>query len=306
MSRAARALVAAALFFGLVAVAVVAAPALHRATVAWGWQDPGEFGQTFRHAVLAAIVLWILAVLRPWRDAPKGAWGLVGPDAKPSRFPAGFALACGLLLAIVLFEAALGWMRWETDAASKFRHRFLAALLTSIPIGLAEEALFRGWVFGAFRRRFAALSAAALASLVYAVPHAFKGSAAGRDLPADLSGALTALGAWGDYVGDLSVFGPKVVGLFAFGMLLCAAYLRTRTLWFGAGIHAGAVFFLKAYGALTEKVPERNWGGTKFLYDGLPAYVLVGAVAFCLWPKPVREGGLPAATGGEPPVHPGE
>ncbi len=269
----------------LVVASAWAAGPVHRAVARWGWQDPGEYAQTLRYAVLVAVVAWILVVLRPWRDAPRGAWGLAGEEARPALWPAGFALACGLLLALTLFDAALGWIEWQRGGGAMFRHRLVSGTLSAVAIGFVEETAFRGWVFHAFRRRWAAFPAAALAALVYAVPHAFKGAAAGRDLPSDLSGALEAGRRWLAYAGDVTAFGPKVVGLAVFGMVLTAAYLRTRTLWFGAGIHAGAVFYLKEYGALTEKVPERNWAGTKFLYDGVPAFVLMSLVAWCLWPR---------------------
>jgi membrane protease YdiL (CAAX protease family) len=269
--------------------ALVAGP-LHRALAAAGWRREDEVASTLRRVLVVALVVLLVLATRPWRDAPRDVWGLRGPAARPALFPVGVALALALTGALVLVHAAFGWLSWERRAAEKLASRWPGALATALAVGFLEEVFFRGWLLSRFLVRGGALPAALATSLLYALPHGFKGSAAPRGLPPDLSGALEALGAWASSMGDLAAFGPKVVGFASFGMLLAAARLRTGGLWLGIGLHAGAVFALEAYGALTHRVPDRNWAGTKFLHDGLPAWLLLAAVTFALWPRPARRG----------------
>jgi uncharacterized protein len=274
----------AAVLATVLCAALLAGP-IHRALAAAGWRREDEFASTLRRALVVALVLLIALGTRPWRDAPRDVWGLRGPAARPALFPAGVALAFLLMGLLVLLQAASGWLSWERRAAEKLASRWPGALATALVVALLEEVFFRGWVLSRFLRRWPAFAAALATSLVYAIPHGFRGSAAPRGLTPDLGGALEALRAWGASMGDVSTFGPKILGFTAFGMLLAAARLRTGGLWLGIGIHAGAVFFLEAYSALTVRLPERNWAGTKFLHDGPPAWILLAVLTFALWPR---------------------
>jgi membrane protease YdiL (CAAX protease family) len=266
-------------------VAALVAGPLHRALADAGWRRADEFASTFRRVLLVALVALIAVATRPFSDAPKDLWGLRGDALRPAHFPAGVALALVLLGALVLLQASLGWLGWERRAAQKLADRWLGALGTALAVSLLEEVFFRGWLLSRFLRALPVFLAALATSLVYAVPHGFKGSAAPKGLSPDLGGAAEALAAWGASMGDLRAFGPKVVGFASFGMLLAAARLRTGSLLLGIGIHAGAVFFLEAYSAVTTRTPERNWAGTKFLHDGPPAWALLWAATFLLWPR---------------------
>jgi membrane protease YdiL (CAAX protease family) len=246
-----------------------------------------ETGAVVRRALLVAVLAVLLVGLRPWRDRPPGTWGLHGGAARPLDAALGVVLAFVLLGALVAGEGAAGWFRWdEAKGASKLSGRWPALLATAAVVAVAEELFFRGWLLGRFRRRLGPFAAAAATSALFALPHLFKETAAPRGLSADPAGAWAALSAWASSAIDLSVSAGRMAGMFLLGLALAAAFLRTRSLWLGIGLHGGAVFFVQALSALTERSPERNWAGSKWLYDGPPGWAAIAALAFLLWPRP--------------------
>jgi uncharacterized protein len=70
---------------------------------------------------------------------------------------------------------------------------------------------------------------------------------------------------------------PGFFNLTLAGALLALAYQRTGNLYFSIGLHAGWIFWLKSYGALTTDVPNANawlWGTGKMI-DGWLALVVL-------------------------------
>jgi uncharacterized protein len=81
--------------------------------------------------------------------------------------------------------------------------------------------------------------------------------------------------------GNLQVVIPGFFNLTLAGLLLGLAYQKTGNLYFSIGLHAGWIFWLKFYGAITAPVKGANiwlWG-TDNPIDGWLA-LLVLALAF--------------------------
>ena len=72
------------------------------------------------------------------------------------------------------------------------------------------------------------------------------------------------------------------------------------TLWFGIGLH-GATAWLPVHSALTQRSIERDWAGSKWLYDGVPGWIVLATVLYLVAraPKAVIE--PPAAPGSDQP-----
>lgn len=118
----------------------------------------------------------------------------------------GLALGC---LALLLF----GSLRYVGEAgnALSWLKVMLGALGALVIPAAAEEALFRGYPFQKLVEGFGAVFATFLASLLFALAHA----------------------------NNPSVNGFALVNIFAAGVMLSVAYLRTRSLWFATGVHLG-------------------------------------------------------------------
>lgn len=285
------------IWVALVATIVLGAAALagpvHDVLVDLGWlaPDPGlpdkPFLKVFRRLLLIPLVIVFFWRLRPWRDGNLASYGLRGPDARlgPAFLGFGIVLTIGVLL--IAWQLAMGWLVWEEPLRmDKFYKRAARYLGSGLLIGLVEEWFFRGWLLRRLRRRMALVWAALVGAAIYALVHAFKPSNL-NDLRVthDMRGALEALVAWLGHMVDPGAFGPAFLGLFFFGLVLTAAYLRTHTLWTPVGIHAAGVFVIYTYGALTDRTVRETWAGTKRLYDGPPLWVLLAVIAFLLWPK---------------------
>ena len=74
------------------------------------------------------------------------------------------------------------------------------------------------------------------------------------------------------------------VTLFLAGCVLGLGFTRTRALYLSIGIHAGWVFTLKTYAALTHTSGPRTWWGGAALVDNMLVWpILVGVLGFVAW-----------------------
>jgi membrane protease YdiL (CAAX protease family) len=96
---------------------------------------------------------------------------------------------------------------------------------------------------------------------------------------------------------DLQMVIPGFVNLTLAGILLGLAYQRTGNLYFSIGLHAGWIFWLKFYGAITAPVPAASqwFWGTQKLIDGWLALIVLAFALLALnrW-LPSKPKDLPA------------
>jgi len=215
--------------------------------------------------------------------------GLVSPRGQWTK------LGSGLLLggAIIGLDAALtlignGRSINPNLAAHKIVGALFGAAGTAIAVAVIEETLFRGGVFGGLRKTFSWPPALVASSLVYAFVHFLR--------PAELAGPV----AWNSgllllpQMLDLRALVPDFFNLLLAGALLALAYQRTGNLYFSIGLHAGWIFCLKLYGALTAGAAHAVsafWGSGKMI-DGWLAFLLL-SIALAAFQqlafKPARE-----------------
>jgi membrane protease YdiL (CAAX protease family) len=141
--------------------------------------------------------------------------GIRATNALPARattreeFLRGTALGWALVLAAVLPMMLLGSLHPEFNLNVGNLGYALLALLTIAVATLALEVAFRGFLFIQFIQATGPVFATLFLSLLYATLSAFRPDA-------------TAL---------------SILDTFLFAVLFCTAYLRTRALWIGWGIH---------------------------------------------------------------------
>lgn len=130
---------------------------------------------------------------------------------------------------------------------------WLGAVAVGLVVGVLEETLFRGGIFGVLRRELALLPAMLLASMAYAVAHFLGGSPSVE--PVTWSSGFRHLA---DCVATWSQ--PGLVTLTMLGCILVSAFHRTRALYLSIGLHAGWVMALKIFAKVTTSaVPEPWW-----------------------------------------------
>lgn len=160
-------------------------------------------------AALAAGWVMLFGVER----RPLGAMGFALGPAALRECAVGIGIGGGLIAAAVALIAATGGARWVPDSGT------VPAYVETVAGGFAffavaaavEEVLFRGYPFQVLVRGIGAWPATLLASTAFAAVHAGNPN-------------VQPLGLW---------------NIFLAGVMLSAAYLRTRSLWFATAIHLG-------------------------------------------------------------------
>ena len=136
-------------------------------------------------------------------------------NALPARattreeFLRGAALGWALILAAVLPMMLLGTLHPEFNLSFANLGYAILSLLTIAVATLALEVAFRGFLFIEFIQATTPLFATVFLSFLYATLAAFRPDATGL----------------------------SILNAFLFALLFCTAYLRTRALWIGWGIH---------------------------------------------------------------------
>ncbi len=236
------------------------------------------FGRYVNRALLITALLGLPLFIR---GAGIRRWGDVGVRRPVGwrRLGVGFALGFFSLAAVCSIALLAGGRALRGDRTpAELVAEFLGALLTAAVVGVIEELLFRGAIYGGLRRAMPWGAALLASSAIYGIVHFLTrpvspetiGWASGlQALPTMLAGAT-----------ELQTLVPAFLSLTLAGVVLGLAYERTGDLWASIGIHAGWIVWLKFYGLLTKSAPgadEWFWG-TRKLIDGWMAFIALVVV----------------------------
>ncbi|WP_367874309.1 lysostaphin resistance A-like protein [Luteolibacter sp. Populi] len=274
-----------------------------------------DFPRFFNRAVMLSAIILIFPLLswlrlgRPpgsFRDTP---WSLPLPDhavvtdrGQPLhrnphgwvQFGTGFFLAAGLLLFSGWVMVQSGCFVWRDMTHSTRGVRMPTSLLETIEwgkavkkalpaalvIGLIEETLFRGVLFGIFLRAMRPAPAIAILSFLFAFVHFLEPPAGVVIADPEASGAgFVMLGKIFARFGDPMPMVSSFLVLSAVGVVLAYSRYRTASLWLPVGLHFGWVFGEKIFKAATWVVPglprEVHWFVGETLKEGLLPFSVV-------------------------------
>lgn len=225
---------------------------------------------------LALLGLWPLVKAFRIRSLREIGW--TGPwwPGLTRGFALGF-LALGMVTVLALVFGGREWVPPPDPA--RWLRRLASAALTAGVVACLEEFLFRGVLHGVLRRSAGFLVTAAITSALYSWVHFFE-----RPPRPDHVEAWTGLWTLGQMLRgftDLSVLIPGWLSLVVAGGMLAVARERTGSLALPIGLHAGWIFWLKAYGLATSDLAGANhrlWG-TGRLFDGWVALALLALQA---------------------------
>ncbi|NNJ10385.1 CPBP family intramembrane metalloprotease [Chloroflexales bacterium ZM16-3] len=127
----------------------------------------------------------------------------------PGRWLRGFAVGAGFMMACAVILALLGGYR--VTAVSLALGPLLYGLLLHMAVGLFEEGLFRGILFRLLEEGLGSWAALTITAAIFGAAHLMNPQA--------------------------TLWGAAAIAIEA-GVLLGAAYMLTRSLWFVAGLHA--------------------------------------------------------------------
>ena len=270
----------AAYFLATLLLGALLAPPLYwagHAAAAWGpLHKLGEF--EFRRYFDRAVLVAALGLLWPTVRALRvGGWRDLGlrPDAhRWAHLFVGFAVAAGGLLLMGWCFTRLGWY---TPRARANWAALPGFLLSAVAVAALEEGFFRGALQGLVARTTSAAGALVSVAALFAVLHFVR--------PPEGTVNLGPIGWLSGFVYLPQVFwqwgdGRLVVGglatLFAVGLVLGYARWRTGALWLSAGLHAGWVFALKGFSAMTRHTaPDNLWLGEDLRHGLAPVAVVL-------------------------------
>ncbi len=181
----------------------------------------GLWAIAYRHSlVVVAAAIASAAMMRLYERKPFAALGFPAGVEAWRGWWIGAAIGGGLMVALVVLETIVGWLRPAPDAGT-----FLAWLERATGLALllavaaaAEELLFRGYAFQVLVEGAGVWVAVILSSLAFA----------------------------GVHVDNPSVGKLALVNIALAGVLMAVAYLRTRSLWVAIGLHWGWNWFQSA------------------------------------------------------------
>ncbi len=284
------------------------APGLYQAVQLVAAQTPAvrplaeqPFHRYVNRALLGLALLGLWPLLRQrhfmtWREL-----GWAGEPHPGRRAGLGVVLGVaglGLTGGLVLGVGARVW-RPELSGFEPARIVVLAAG-SALAVAVIEETLFRGLLQGSLRRVGYPVTALVVSSAVYAAVHFL--NRVRWEAPVDWASGFAVLGLMVAGVARWEQVLPGFLNLGLAGMVLGWAFARSGSLYFSAGLHAGWVFTLKLYHALSLPAaagPASGWWGTDKLTDGwvtLPALAITAA----LLPRMLRRPAPPAPRA-EPP-----
>lgn len=193
-------------------------------------------------------------------------------NRSPGSLLRGVGIGVFTLAFLTAVEVLLGgrsfiprWAGWVPVVAKTVQYTFSALL-----VGFLEETLFRGWCYSTLKKRFSMWGSLFATNGIYAILHFFKGGK--YPVPQDpaFSDSVRVMLHLLDPLRSPLELLPTFFGLLLFGLILSFCYLRTGSLYFSIGLHAGCVFFLKIDNWFIQSVPQASplIFGDKNLYSG--------------------------------------
>ncbi|MHA3773168.1 CPBP family intramembrane glutamic endopeptidase [Verrucomicrobiota bacterium sgz303538] len=239
-----------------------------------------EFQKFFNRAMLisAVVLLWPairwLAVGR-WHDL-----GLQHDRQWLSHLGVGFGIAAVLVASMAASYVALDIYRWKAvlpwGALPKLA-------FSAFCVALLEEALFRGAIFGLFRRTLGPYTALFWTTAIFAILHFLKPD---DDIHVSTIGWLSGFQLVPYVFHQFSEPMMLLAGfttLFVLGWMLGYSTLRTRSLWMAIGLHAGVVFVKMSFSKFTKRADAHlPWVGEELQIGFVPVLVLLFGM-FLVW-----------------------
>lgn len=211
--------------------------------------------------LLALAGLWPLCKALGMRRPADFGWAPWLPNAR--RFGLGFAAGFGSLALAAAVVVLTGGRDWATAHGSGAIVKHLVnATLAAVLVGVLEELLFRGAVFGGLRRAHSLAVAVLISSGIYALVHFFDRPPPPPEISWLTGFSTLAMMARG--FADWNTLVPAFLNLFLAGAVLAVAFERTGNLHFSIGLHAGWIFWLKSFQFFT-RAPATDAGVAKLI-----------------------------------------
>lgn len=240
-----------------------------------------EFQKFFNRAVLGAAIALLWPAARWLRI---GAWDEFGLEPDPRwgrRFLAGFIIAGLIVAAMAAVYVTLDIYDWKKELPWRALPRLF---LSAVVVALLEETLFRGAIFGLFRRSLRPLAALFSVTFIFAAVHFLKPDDAFENGEVRWDSGLVLLPRVFHQFAEPMTLLAGFTTLFMLGWVLGGATLRTRSLWLAIGFHAGLVFVKMSFSKFTKRQSAHlPWVGEELQIGLVPVAALAMGGLLVWW-----------------------
>lgn len=262
--------------FSMLIIATLAACALYpfvnQAISHWtDWTYPPA--RIFRRIWMITVILGLLSASRfiGIRRPSQSGFSL----SKTGFIHLGIGL-CGVFLFLEILTLLYLWLgAWQVVDpiySSKVQKRFVEGIFRGIVVSGLEEYIFRGLIFFSLCRTWSWKRAAIVCSLIFASLHFLEGR--GNEILSNPSAWTAGFQICGMLLSNMAnhfTLFPDAAGLFLVGMALCHGAWRTGSLWYGAALHGGWIWFFTVRGTLFEPSGSMSelWIGGNRIFNGI-------------------------------------
>jgi hypothetical protein len=169
----------------------------------------------------------------------------------------GLGLGIGSMLIVYLLGVALGVFVWDTNgkSVSYLIRKVLQALAGGLFIGIFEEILFRGFIFGALRKSLGVVTAVILSSLFFSVVHFMR--PVNPEILGQWNSGFMLFGNLFARAGD--AFLQEACTLFCMGLVLAVLCHWMKSIYVAIGLHAGWVWVMMLFRLFTQNQKTMIW-----------------------------------------------
>jgi membrane protease YdiL (CAAX protease family) len=204
---------------------------------------------------------------------------------------AGLQVAFGYGLAFVSGQLMIGFdlaLRGFTSAhltPPQVVARIAMALAAALLVPPVEETVFRGFVLGELAPALGRRWGCVVAAMIFMLAHFLKIPESLDHEPIHFWSGVTAVGAAFAPVVQGNFLGWYGLNLFLIGLILGGVFLRSGSLWIGAGLHSGWIVALLLFTGLTRPLepPRVAWLGRGDLLSTPLAALVLMVLAAWLW-----------------------
>ena len=214
--------------------------------------DRAKLGRYFsRSLMLSALVLLPFLIKRVRRIGIEQGHGRIielnklGTKQATAQFILSAMIASGILWAFGMILVQAGAFIEDPNPVKSSR-LLSKCLAPAIGVSFIEEWLFRGLVLGLWLRTHGPIKATIYSSLLFSFLHFLKPPGGVPDPDSALAGFVLLWKVIAHFAKP-EFFVGDFITLTVVGTILCWVTLRTRSLWFAIGLHAGWVFAYAAF-----------------------------------------------------------
>jgi membrane protease YdiL (CAAX protease family) len=246
----------------------------------WEFLRDAEFPKYFDRAVLLAALALLWPTIRSLRIDSRSELGLERDPHGWRNLGIGFGAAFSCMAAFGVLLLWLGVYRMKPEPPWT---ALIKIGISAFTVAVLEEWLFRGVIFGFFRRALQNEMALFCTSVIFSIVHFLKP-------PADVvqqvqwwSGLRVLPSCFAKFA-EPALLGAGFTTLFLVGWVLGWSVLRTRALWLGIGLHAGWVLSKFGFSKLTKRAIKETmpWLGEDMAV-GLGALAVIGLSWLIAW-----------------------